>query len=299
MNVKNKNELYEIFEKCGLSGIRIPAEIENRVTDIHISVNKPVTLYTYNDKYETSISYSSKDINDLFLKINDYSLYRQSTNIKNGYIILNSKYRCGICGTAVYKNNELVTIKNISSINIRVPRNVKGAADEVVKSCKAKLLYGVLLVGEPSSGKTTVLKDLVTQLGDYRVALLDERNELYCGQKCDVISGINKKEGISRLMRTMSPEIIVCDELDSGDTSAIECAVSSGVCVIASAHGDLNAKFIRPALKDLLETGAFNTVIQLSSRECPGKIRRIYSIEELNEIFELYSCGQQRLFSRI
>lgn len=277
-------EIEELLNYCGVDNAFINPDIAQKVTDINISVKKPVTLYTPNGKTELIDCFDSEKLDELFLKICDYSVYKHTQEIKNGFITLKNKYRCGICGTAVYKDDSLISIKNISSVNIRIPRNVKGAADELIKRCKGELLYGVLIVGEPSSGKTTVLKDLLFYLENRRVALIDERYELYIGQKCDVLLGMDKKKGFGQLMRTMSPEIIVCDEIDEKDIDAIEYAMSSGISVIASAHGDLNSKNMRPALKKLIDTGAFKTLVQLKSRANPGEIKKIYKYDNFLEV---------------
>ena len=60
--------------------------------------------------------------------------------------------------------------------------------------------------------------------------------------------------------------------------------MSSGISVIASAHGDLNSKNMRPALKKLIDTGAFKTLVQLKSRANPGEIKKIYKYDNFLEV---------------
>ena len=279
------DNITSILIRCGVDVPNVPENIKKEATDIHISVNKPVSVFTYRDKYKTDLILSEKQIGDLIIKLCGYSLYKHGEEIRKGFIIIDNKYRCGICGTAINKEKRLTGYKNVSSLNIRIPRKIEGAADGIIRACKDKLLYGALVVGEPSSGKTTVLKDLITSLEKrYRLSVIDERYELYTGSECDVLLGVGKEEGIMQLIKNMSPQIVVCDELDGSDIHTVEYAMSSGVALIASAHGNVLNTALRPALYSLLSTGAFRTVIQLDSRSTPGKIKRIYDIEELNEI---------------
>ena len=294
------DNIASILNRCGISLMNVPEKIKDGATDIHISANTPVTIFTYKDKYNINLRLSEKQVEDLVIKLCGYSLYKHSEEIKKGFIVIDEKYRCGICGTAINKENTLTGYKKVTSLNIRIPRKIDGAAFSVMNSCKDKLLYGVLLVGEPSSGKTTVLKDLIVNLERiYRVAVVDERYELYTSVECDVLLGVKKEEGITQLIKTMSPQIIVCDEIDSSDISSVEYAMSSGVALIASAHGNVESKIMRPALYSLLSTGAFKTVVQLDSRRTPGIVKRTYNIEELNETYGLFYDYHKRGYIRV
>ena len=144
-----------------------------------------------------------------------------------------------------------------------------------------------------------MLKDLIVNLEKrYRTSIIDERYELYTSAKCDSLSGVKKEAGITQLIRNMSPQIVVCDELDENDIPAVEYAMSSGVALVASAHGNVENAVMRPALYSLLSTNAFKTVIQLDSRSAPGKIKRIYNIGELNEVHSFIYDYRQRNFVR-
>ena len=72
-------------------------------------------------------------------------------------------HRVGVCGTAVYEENRVSGIRDISSLNIRIAREVYGAADELLRELD-KEISGLLIAGPPSSGKTTILRDLARQL---------------------------------------------------------------------------------------------------------------------------------------
>lgn len=72
----------------------------------------------------------------------------------------------------------------------------------------------------------------------------------------------------------MSPQVIICDEIGSEeDALALRQCLHSGVRVIAAAHAaDREELYARPALREILATGAFSTLIFLRGRDHAGEI---------------------------
>ena len=115
------------------------------------------------------------------------------------------------------------------------------------------------------------------------MSLIDERGELAaCIQgvpqndvgMCDVYSGYLKASAMEQAIRAMSPEYLICDELGGDDTEAIRECVRSGVAVIATVHArDADELKARKALRELLETGAFEKAAFLAGREQVGRVR--------------------------
>jgi len=275
---------------CGLAIHPIPERISRKAADIHISADTPVKIYCTDGEVYTSCSrvLSAEDVGDLFYKLCDYSVYRHMKEIKDGYITVFGYYRCGIAGTANIKHGEVASVGNITSLNIRIPRHVPGAAEEIFR-CKVDLLDGLLVVGEPSSGKTTILRDIVAHLEGKRCVVVDERRELTCGfdfHDVDILLDYDKKNAISQAIRCLSPKLILCDELDSADIPAIRQGMSSGVSFIASVHGSIDREgCLRPVIWELISTGAFRNIAVLYGREAPGKIREVRSAREFIEAY--------------
>ena len=106
----------------------------------------------------------------------------------------------------------------------------------------------------------------------YDVLIIDEREEI-CGKdksmrtgiRADVMQGVPKRLVYERAIRTMAPQIVVCDELfGKEDYEAVSRLSSSGVKVLASFHSDTDAD---EKLKSL-----FPNRIILSSNPRPGSI---------------------------
>lgn len=88
------------------------------------------------------------------------------------------------------------------------------------------------------------------------------------GLRTDVMDGCPKAEAMERMLRSMSPEIIVTDEIGStADAEAICRASAGGICVIASAHAGSVADAARkPYLAPLLQNGCFRQALLLARR---------------------------------
>lgn len=89
----------------------------------------------------------------------------------------------------------------------------------------------MLVVGEPDSGKTTLLRQIVFALEQLHcaAAVVDERGELFPAghmlrpAAVDVLAGVPKATAVQMALRTLGPQVIVLDELGSlEETQALE-----------------------------------------------------------------------------
>ncbi|MBQ8569580.1 MAG: stage III sporulation protein AA [Oscillospiraceae bacterium] len=276
------------------------------INEIRLRTDKPVSLvsrsgisYLMNGGGITKdsskgITVSSDEIKRTFDAACQYSLHSFQSQIGQCFITVHGGHRLGICGTAVMNGDRLENIRDISSICFRIARQVIGAADELYKLISEKGLKSILVCGEPSAGKTTVLRDLCRQLGErFNVSLIDTRNEISAdcrgrsyndvGTNTDVFSGFSKAHGIVTALRVMSPSVIVCDEIGTEeDSEAIENALCCGVKLIASAHGSGAGDMMkRKMIRRLIEKGAFEYCASVSG----GVIREITQMGEYNEAY--------------
>ncbi|MDF2567535.1 MAG: stage sporulation protein [Oscillospiraceae bacterium] len=241
------------------------------------------------------------DLNECFKVLCNYSIHSYQSEIKNGFITIEGGHRAGICGTAIVENGQVCGIRDISSINLRIARQIDGVSDELMRKTFSNGVCGVLIVGAPSSGKTTVLRDLIRQLssgnldGYKKVAVIDERGELAATHKgqpqnniglcCDVLDGYPKGEGMNIALRTMSPQVIVCDEIgNESDAGAIQNSLNAGVDVIATAHASNIGELLkRKHIANLIKSGAFKKIVILEGAEHPSKIKEVISMEGFDD----------------
>ena len=205
--------------------------------------------------------------------------------VRQGFVTLRGGHRMGLCGTAARKDGKIVTLRELSSLSIRVARSVTGLAGPLLpRLTHDGRCLSTLILAPPGAGKTTLLRDLVRALSDgegcapHRVAVADERGEiaalwrgepqLYVGRHTDVLDGCFKGEGLSILIRGMNPQAAAVDELGSSeDVRAVAEAAGCGVAVLATAHGSgLDGMRRRPAFRELLELGVFRRLVVLERR---------------------------------
>lgn len=221
----------------------------SQLAEIRLRAGRQCVVVNIFGEFEIcSAVFSADEIAECFAEICRYSVYSFEAEIAQGFITLDGGHRVGICGTAVTKDGRIASIKDISGLNIRIAHQQLGCADELFRRAFSDGIHSLLLGGKPLSGKTTVLRDLARQLGArHRVVLIDSRGELSAsvrgaptfdiGLNTDALCGCEKSEGIMLALRSLSPEIIICDELGN-DEAAVEQAMFCGVKLIASAHAE-------------------------------------------------------------
>ncbi len=269
-----------------------------KLQEIRLKVNKPLIFISNNKEIRTSYNTKLEDIKIIIQKISSYSIYAFEEEIKQGYITIQGGHRVGICGTCVLEENSLKTIKHISSINIRIAREVKGCSDGILPFIiKDNSILNTIIISPPKCGKTTILRDLSREISNglsryglsgKNVAIIDERSEIGAcyrgvpqmdvGIRTDILDNCPKSQGIIMAISSMAPHLIVCDEIGTyKDMESIVAALNSGVNVITTIHGfsekDL---YNRPVFKEILENKVFQRAVILSNKCGIATIEYIY-----------------------
>lgn len=219
-----------------------------------------------------------------FLAFCDHAVYAHEWELAQGYLSVTGGIRVGVAGTAVLRDGRVTAVRDVTALCIRLPRRVEGCARPLLPLVlEGERLVSTLLIGPPSCGKTTLLRDVAAQLTARRrsVAVVDERGELSAAgalSGCDVLIGYPKAAGVRQAVRCLAPHCVLLDELgDAAEVQAVADSAHAGVAVIATLHGYDPAQLERqPFVQELLRRGVFERWVFLQGRETPGRIRQCY-----------------------
>ncbi len=283
----------------------LPESLCKDIKEIRFRNGEPLTLntsaekyyITENGRYTTEFSQNlpktdDKDMQEIVFLLSRRSLHTYQDMIAKGYIPLPGGCKAGVAGRAVMKNGAVYSVSDFNCVNIRVSREFLGCSKDLtdkVGDCKS-----FLIIGTPMSGKTTLLRDLCRfysgekSIKPLKVAVIDERDEIASrsfgsfkdvGVHTDVLTLYPKAIGTEIAVRTLSPDIIVLDEIGTEEEAkALLSGVNSGVDFIATAHGASFPEVLRrPNIKTLINSGVFRKAIVLEGKNSPCTVKEIIS----------------------
>lgn len=237
-----------------------------------------------------------EDCQKMINLISRHSLYTMEEELRQGYITVQGGHRIGLSGRVIVEQGKVKYIRDITSLNVRIAREVRGIGHAILPYILHNgKVENLLIVSPPQCGKTTLIRDLArlasTGTADspaYKVGVIDERSEIAgclagvpqhdVGPRTDVLDACPKAEGMMMMIRSMSPEILVVDEIGrKEDSFAIHEAVFAGVHLFTTAHGySLEDVLRRPILSELIHEQVFSRILLLSRRSGPGTIEGLY-----------------------
>lgn len=243
---------------------------KDRLQELRLRLGRPPSLEMGSGRRLLPESVTGEDILFVINAASRYSPWASAT-MAQGYLTAPGGHRIGLCGEVSVRDGEVTGIRTPTSLCIRVARDFPGIAAPAA-ACSGN----ILIVGAPSCGKTTLLRDLVRQISEIdkgSIAVMDERGELFPplsgfdpGPKTDVLTGCGKVKGLEIVLRTMGPACIAVDEVTSEeDCRALESALWCGVRIIATAHASGKQDLMgRNVYRKLIRSGLFDWLIVMN-----------------------------------
>ena len=273
-------------------------DIKNRILEynlddleeIRVRSNRNILLKIGQEEIKVDYIINTNEILEILQRICDNSIYTYQSQICNGYITIRGGHRVGITGNVVIKDGQVINISHIYSLNFRIARQVIGCSNGImpyILNLKENNVYNTVIISPPGRGKTTLLRDSIRSISNglpnygfhgITVGVVDERGEIAAmykgipqndlGERADILDNVSKDIGMKMLVRSMSPKVIVADEIGTKeDIEAINYAVTSGVKGIFTAHGDsLENITLNPILSKLYNLGILERIILIEEK---------------------------------
>src|SRR5690625_1424580 len=272
--------------------------------EIRLRLNQPIELiFDTHVEWITKITFTKNDSQYVLNQLSEFSLYRLQDELREGYITIAGGHRVGLAGEVNTLNGKVKSLKNVTFFNIRLAKAKINCAQTLLSHIYDKTYLNTLIIGAPQTGKTTLIRDMARMIATgiqhipaKKVCIIDERSEIAAakngipqhdvGRRTDVLDACPKAEGMMMAIRSLSPDVIIVDEIGSlADVQALLEAAQAGVAIICTIHGkSLQQLKNRPTLKDLFTQTIFTRFITLNSLK-QGVIEAIYNQHEKNKFY--------------
>ena len=214
------------------------------------------------------------------------SVPTHQTELAEGYLTLPGGHRAGVGGRYLSHPREGVVLQTVTSLNLRVARARQAVLPPRLTELLQGRFTGLLVAGEPDSGKTTLLRGMAAYLAGLgrAVAVIDERGEFWPEQlraarpPVDTIAGLPKARAVQMALRTLAPQAVLLDELGGlEEVRGLEQGFFSGVDYAASLHAaSLEEALRRPQVAYMRERRMVRAVVLLAGRQAPGQVAGVH-----------------------
>lgn len=301
-NAKAYDDLLRFFPQDGVGRVvRCALQTANgQVDEIRLRTERPLSFvsgsnvcyidrdgeYIGTSDLKNAYVISKQELAGIYRAVCENSVYAYLDDIRKGFVTVRGGHRIGFAGRAICGDSgRIENFRDINSINIRIAREVKDCAKNIISRIYCgNRVKSTLIISPPSGGKTTVLRDITRSLScsGIKVGVADDRGEISAmyhgvpqndiGINTDVVENAEKSDGIEILQRTMSPSVIVTDEIVTArEVEAICKASGTGISIIASIHGyEFNEVLSKPVCEPLFKNNVFELLVRITGRSETG-----------------------------
>ena len=148
---------------------KVPQAVRDAVFDIRISVDKPVLLCcgdrilflredgdTAQYFSQNNVTATREDVEEIFLRLCGYSVYSHMEEIRGGFVSADRALRVGIGGTAVIEKGGIKTVRDVTSLSVRIPREKRSTSSAQPRA--AACWRAVLGQNDAAAGHCTIYR---------------------------------------------------------------------------------------------------------------------------------------------
>ncbi len=272
---------------------RLNSDLVNSIEEVRIYNGKEIQVFAKGQRISLKGKIEGSDMQNLLNNLMKFSYYAYEEDLAKGFITIDGGHRVGICGKTVMEKGKVVLIRDVSSLNIRYSKEIRGCSDKLMNLVinQDGSLNNLLVVSPPGCGKTTLIRDFVRNISikGYKVGICDERSEIAgmyqgkpsydFGTMVDVLDGCPKAEGMLMMIRSMSPQMIVTDEIGKKeDIEAIKSCIASGVKIMTTMHGNDIEKLRNSPFNSILNSKIFDVIVFLTNIPNAGTIKEVFHV---------------------
>ena len=141
--------------------IKENSNTEKELEEIRLRINQNLTIKIGQELIMLPHKLTKQELSETFENICEKSIYSYTKQISEGFITIKGGNRVGITGSAVMENGKIINMNYISSLNIRIARQIKEVSVPILKyviDVQNDTIFNSIIASSPGARKNNDIK---------------------------------------------------------------------------------------------------------------------------------------------